>query len=118
MFGDDFFGGGIDELFNKLANGSMPRRYSNNNSVLLSAYGDNSKKYFVFDLSGKTLESVSIEDDLETNEYGEEVHNGQKILKIIAGDGTVMKYVLPRELRKRSLKHKMTNGILEVVLEK
>jgi hypothetical protein len=118
MFGDDFFGGGIDELFNKLAGGTMPRQYVNNNSTLLSISGNNSKKYFVFDLSGKSLESVKIEDDLEVNEYGEEVHNGQKTLKIVTGDGQSMKYILPKELRKRSLKHKLTNGILEATLEK
>ena len=119
MFGDDFFGGGIDELFNKLAGGSnVKRNYSNNSNVLLSISGKHSKKYFVFDLSGKKVEGVTIKDDLEVNDYGEEVHNGQKVLEILLEDSKSVKYVLPKDLRKRSLKYKFTNGILEVVLEK
>ena len=119
MFGDDFFGGGIDELFNRLAGGSIPRSHSvNNANSLLSVVGKNSKKYFVFDLSGKKMESVIIDDDLEENEYGEKLHTGRKILKIVFDENKVMKYVLPKELRKRSLNYTFKNGILEVILEK
>ena len=120
MFGDDFFGGGIEDLFNQLAgrsSGARTVRGRNNNSVL-SVTGTNKVKYFVFDLSGKDLASVEIKDEMETNQYGEEVHTGQKILEIAFDGDNVMKYALPKELRKGSLSHTFVNGILEVKLAK
>lgn len=121
MFGDDFFGaGGIEDLFNKLSGGSysVGSNKHSPDSKLLNIVKRKGKEYFIFDLSGKDFETVSIDDDLETNEYGEKVHSGQKILKIIFDGNKILKFALPRELRKRSLKHNFNNGILEVVLEK
>lgn len=120
MFGDDFFGGGIEDIFNKLAGGSFSQGASANRggNLLLSVVGNNKSKYFIFDLSGKVFESVSIKDDLEVNGYGEEVATGDKVLEIAIEGGRVLKYSLPRELRKRSLRHTFVNGILEVTLEK
>jgi hypothetical protein len=120
MFGDDFFGGGIEDLFNKLAGGSFgshPVRSRNNNNVL-SVTGNNKKKYFVFDLSGHKLNSVEIKDDLEVNNFGEEVNRGVKVLEIRFDGGSIMKYELPKELRRRNMNYTFKNGILEVVLEK
>lgn len=120
MFGDDFFGGGIEDLFNRLAGGQVGNRSvkARSSNALLSSVGNNKVKYFIFDSSGKKLSSVQIKDDLERNDYGEEVHNGKKVLEIVFDGDSVMKYTLPKELRKRSLNYTFVNGILEVKLER
>ena len=119
MFDDDSFMG-IEDLFNQLAGN---RRHSSQNSrnqtqSFLSTIESKKETILIFDLSGKKIMSIGISDDLETNEYGEKVHNGQKILAIKLGDNEVLKYNLPRALAKRRINHTFSNGILEVSLKK
>ena len=121
MFDDDFFGNGIEDLFSKLSGTSIrrhsvPQQFNPDN--LLSIVTKGSKKYFIFDLSGKNLESVSVKDNLEINEYGEKVHDGQKILEIIFDGKEKLDWLLPNGFIRKSLKHTFVNGILEVSLEK
>ena len=119
MFGDDSFAS-IEDLFNQLAGG---RRYSSRNTrsqaqSLLNTIESKKETIFIFDLSGKKIKSVKIEDDLETNEYGERVHNGQKIIAVRLENNETLKYTLPSSLSRRKISHTFSNGILEVSLKK
>lgn len=118
MFGDDSFSG-IDELFNQFSG----RRHSAGNTreqtqSILNTVELKSETMLIFDLSGKKISSVKIQDDLETNEYGERVHNGQKILQIKFENNESLKYGLPEGLGRRKISHTFLNGILEVSLKK
>ncbi|MCD4771092.1 hypothetical protein K8R30_01600 [archaeon] len=72
----------------------------------------------IFDLSGRKIVSVGIEDNLETNEYGERVYGGQKILAVRFGNDEILRYNLPKALSKRKVDYTFSNGILEVSLRK
>ncbi|NPE26899.1 hypothetical protein HNV12_02760 [Methanococcoides sp. SA1] len=120
MFGGDDSFTGIEDLFNQLAGG---RRYSSGATraqaqSLLNTIESKKETILIFDLSGKKMTSVDIKDDLETNEYGERVHNGQKVLAIKLENGETLKFGLPKPLAKRKLNHTFTHGILEVSLKK
>lgn len=119
MFGDDSFMG-IEDLFNQL---SGNRRHSSQNTRtqtqnLLNTIESKKETILIFDLSGKKIISIEIRDDIETNEYGERVHNGQKILAIKFDEDETLKYNIPKQLAKRKLDYTFTNGILEVSLKR
>lgn len=119
MFGDDSFMG-IEDLFNQLAGG---RRYSSRSpstqtQTLLNTIESRKETILIFDLSGKNLSSLEIKDEIETNEYGERVHTGEKILEIKLEDAEVLKYNIPKSIAKRKISHTFKNGILEVYLRK
>lgn len=118
MFGDDSFMG-IEDLFNQLSGrrvSSYSQRVQNQN--LLNTIESRKETILIFELPGKKITSVQIKDDLETNEYGERLHNGQKILKINIENKEPIKYNLPKTLAKRTLNYTFKNGILEVSLKK
>jgi hypothetical protein len=120
MFEDDSFTG-IEDIFNQLATGRgfSSRRQGNHASQnLLNTIETKKETILIFDLSVKKISSVKIQDDLEMNEYGEQVHNGQKILAIKFEDDELLKYILPRGLSKRDISHTFSNGILEVSFKK
>ena len=72
----------------------------------------------IFDLSGRKIISVGIKDNLETNEYGERIYGGQKILAVKFENDEVLRYNLPKALAKRKVGYTFSNGILEVSLKK
>ena len=116
MFGDDSFTG-IEDLFNQLSNRSQ---HTNQTQIqnLLGTIESKQETILIFDLSGKKVTSVEIKDNLETNEYGERINDGQKALTINFEDNKVLRYNIPKELAKRKIFHTFTNGILEVSLSK
>jgi len=119
MFGDDSFGG-IEDLFNQLTG---VRREFNRNTIshtqsLLNTIESRKETILIFDLSGKKVKSVRIVDDLETNEYGERLATGQKVLAIEFEGSEILKYNLPKALTKRKTNYTFKNGILEVSLKK
>ena len=116
MFGEDPF----SEIFNQLAGGREHSSGSTRTQAqsLLNTIESKKQTILIFDLSGKKIDSVEIEDDIETNEYGERVHNGQKVLVIGLESDETLKYVLPRSIAKRKVSHTFSNGILEVSLIK
>ena len=73
---------------------------------------------FIFDFSGKKVKSVEIKDASGINEYGERVHNGNRVIEIIYDESEVLKYVLPTKFKRRDVKYSVTNGILEVIVKK
>lgn len=119
MFGDDSFMG-IEDLFNQFARGTRSPKsgHYDHNTNLLNTITKRKKTYFIFDFSGKKIESVTIQDNLETNEYGEQVHDGNKVLKIKYNNSEILKYILPKNLRRRKIEYTFSNGILEVSLKK
>ncbi len=119
MFGDDSFMG-IEDLFNQLSasNENSFRDTRSQPQNILNTVESNGETIITFNLSGKKVKSVGMEDDLETNDYGQKVQNGQKILEIRFENNEVLKYNLPSAIAKRTVSHTFTNGILEVSLKK
>jgi len=117
MFGDDSFMG-IEDMFNQLAGRTRRSSSRNNNSTtLLNVIEEKNRLYFIFDFSGKIIISVNIKDELEINDYGEEVASGNKIIEIKTESESI-KYTLPGNAKKMKMSHTFSNGILEVKLEK
>ena len=118
MFGEDPFIG-IDDLFSQLS-GRRTTSYSRGAQAqnLLSTIETKKETFLLFDLSGQKVISTKIKDDIETNEYGERVHNGQKILLIKTNENETLKYTLPVSLSRRKINYTFTNGILEVSFKK
>jgi len=117
MFGNSGFGS-FEDLFNQLAGGaghSVQKRSTGLNN-LLNFVDEGKKKYFIFDLSGKSVKSIDVKDNLEENDYGEMVHNGSKILEIKLDNEEILKYILPKKIKTKNLSHTFSNGILEVTL--
>jgi len=111
---------GIEDLFNQLA-GGRGRQSQNTRAQtqsLLNTIETRKETILIFDLSGKKVVSVNIQDDLETNQYGERVHSGEKILAIKFENNETLRYNLPKSLVKRKLSHTFSNGIMEVSLKK
>jgi len=119
MFGDDSFMG-IEDLFNQLSGGKRSHFQNQQNQTqnLLNTIESKKETILIFDLSGKKIISVGIKDNLETNEYGERIYGGQKILVVKFENNEVLKYSLPKALAKRKVDHTFSNGILEVSLRK
>lgn len=119
MFGDDSFMG-IEDLFNQLSGGGRSHSQDSQNQTrsLLNTIESKRETILIFDLSGKKIVSVGIEDNLETNEYGERVHGGQKILAVRFENDEILRYNLPKALSKRKVDYTFSNGILEVSLRK
>lgn len=119
MFGDDSFMG-IEDLFNQLAGNrrSSPQNTQAQTQNLLNTIELKKETVLIFDLSGEKITSVKISNNLETNEYGERINSGQKILAIESEGNRVLKYNLSNAIAKRKVSHTFTNGILEVSLKK
>lgn len=134
MFGDDFFGGGIDDLFRKLTgegfvestvigpDGKKRTTRRSSRDVLGRALIDKvvTKKniYFIFDYSEKKDVYADVKDELVVNDYGEKVSTGGKVLQIKSGDSVLGEYSLPEDIRTRGFSSEFKNGILEVVFRK
>ena len=119
MFSDDSFTG-IEDLFNQLAGGRTRYHQTSRgqNENILGTIESRKETILIFDLSGKKITSLEIKDNIETNEYGERVHSGQKVLTIKLSNNETLKYVLPKSIAKRKMTHTFANGILEVSLKK
>lgn len=112
--------GGIEDLFNQLAGGrrSFSKSPRSQNQSLLNTIESKKETILIFDLSGKKIISVKIQDNIETDEYGEQLATGEKILAIKFENEEVLKYGIPKQLSKRKISHTFKNGILEVFLKK
>ncbi len=120
MFGDDSFGS-IEDLFNQLSGGARRSSYYREpaqNQEILSTVEIKKGTILTFDLSGKKVSSVEMQDESGINEYGERVVGGQGVIVIKFSDGKIIKYNLPRALSKRKMEYVFNNGILEVLLKK
>lgn len=119
MFGDDSFMG-IDDLFNQLARGRSysSRNHQSQQQNLLNTIESKKETILIFDLSGKKISFVEIRDDVETNEYGERVHSGKKVLAIGLESNDILKYSISTNLARRKLDYTFVNGILEVSFKK
>ncbi len=135
MFGDDFFGGGIDDLFRRLSRENSSVEYTTVGSdgkrkttkrtqrdvfgkALLAKVVTKKKIYFVFDFSGKENVHAGINDELIQNDYGEEVATGKKILKILDEKKHLASYPLSKEIKVKGMESNFKNGILEVSFKK
>ena len=135
MFGDDFFGGGIDDLFRKLSgqNGFVEstvtgadgkkrttRRMQRDvfGQALLDKILTKKRLYFVFDFSGKSDVHAAVKDELVTNDYDEEVATGKKVLEIKEGDDLIAEYPLSDNMKINQFESSFCNGILEVSFRK
>ena len=131
MFNDDFFGGGIDDLFKKLFNdGSFvetstvgpdgvkrtTRRMQKDvfGRALLDKVLVKKRVYFIFDYSGQKDVLADVVDELVENDYGERVATGKKVLQIKSNGKTIAQYPLSKEMRKKDFESNFENGILEV----
>lgn len=131
MFGDDFLGGGIEELFNKLAGQNSSVEYSSMGpdgkmrtrkrmqrdvfgKVLLDKVSTKKKIYFIFDYSGKEDITASVQDEIIEDNYGENVATGKKVLEIKEVANVIANYPLSSEIRSRGAESNFINGILEV----
>jgi hypothetical protein len=117
-FGSDF--GGIEDLFNHITreNSEIRNQTSQSSGDIFENIISKTGTYIILDFSSKKIEEVEIKDNLEENEYGEEVHDGQKVLVITFGDGTSAKYTLPKKFKRNKLDWTEKNGILEVLFKK
>lgn len=130
MFGDDFFGGGIDDLFRKLTGDSFveyttvgpdgkkktTRRMQRDvfGKALLDKVITKKRIYFIFDFSGRSDVFASVKDELVTNNYGENVATGKKILEIKDGNDLISEYPLSEKIKVNKFESSFNNGILEV----
>ena len=108
MFGDNSFGD-IEDLFSQLArqmghSGQERSEYNDASNILLSSIENKNEGIFIFDFSGKKVKSVEIKDAPGINEYGERVHNGNRVIEIIYDESEVLKYVLPTKFKRRDRK--------------
>lgn len=135
MFGDDFFGGGIDDLFRRLAGENSSVEYSTMGpdgkrktvkrmqrdvfgKVLLDKISTKKKVYFIFDFSGKENVHAEINDEIVENDYGENVATGKKVLIVKEGKINLGNYPLSKEIRVKGYESNFVNGILEVSFRK
>jgi len=135
MFGDDFFGGGIEDLFSRLAGQNSSVEYSSVGpdgkrqvrkrmqrdvfgKALLDKVATKKKIYFIFDYSGKENITATVKDEIVENDYGEKVATGKKVLEIKEGNSILANYPLSKEIRSRGSESNFVNGILEVSFKK
>lgn len=135
MFGDDFLGGGIEDLFRKLSGGENFVEYSSVGpdgrkrisrrmqkdifgKILLDKISTKKRIYFIFDFSGKTNVNAKVRDHLVEDDYGEQVATGNKILEVFEGSSVLGEYPVSEDLKLKSLESNFLNGILEVSFKK
>jgi hypothetical protein len=135
MFGDDFFSGGIEDLFKRLAGENNAVEYTTIGpdgkrktmkrmqrdvfgKALLDKIITKKKIYFIFDFSGKENVHAEIKDELIENDYGEEVATGKKVLQVIEGNKHLEDYPLSKEIKVKGCESNFKNGLLEVSFRK
>lgn len=135
MFGDDFLGGGIEDLFNKLSGQNSSVEYSSVGSdgtrrvrkrmqrdvfgkVLLDKVSTKKKLHFIFDYSGKEDITASVQDEITEDDYGETVATGKKVLEVKEGSSVIANFPLSSEIRSRGSESSFVNGVLEVSFKK
>jgi hypothetical protein len=135
MFGDDFFGGGIDDLFRRLSGGEGAVEYSTVGSdgkrrttrrtqkdvfgrALLDKVSTKKNIYFIFDYAGKDDVYANVSDELVTNDYSEKVATGNKVLQVKSGETVLSEYPLSDKIRTKGFESNFKNGILEVSFRK
>ena len=125
---DDFFGGGIEELFNRLSRDGIVeynsvgpdgkrktiKRGKRNiyGKIFLNKVQSEGKTYLIFDLSDKKNISSTIE-----NEIKEERRTGNKVISVKEDDETLFEFPI-EEKNIKNFESKFKNGILEVSFEK
>ncbi len=134
FFNDDFFGGGIDDLFNRLTGEGFTevtsvgpdgkkriiRRGGNfsGNKYLLDKIETRKRIYFIFDFSGKENVKAEVKDEFTENSYGEKVSTGNKILEISDNTEKIAEFQLNGKMKTKNYESKFNNGILEVIFRK
>ena len=125
-FDDDFFGGGIDELFNRLAGEGLVEygafgsdgkrkvfRKSKRNvlgKIFLNKVADSNNVYLIFDLSDKN-------DVIATFRVDNERNKGSSIVEVRSDKELLLEFPL-EELNIKDFKSNFSNGILEVSFRK
>lgn len=134
MFGDDFFGSGIDDLFRRLTGegyiestviGPDGKKRTTRRSArdvvgraLLDKVMTKKNIYFIFDYSGKEDVYAEVKDELVVNDYGEKVSTGGKVLRIKSGNEVLSEYPISEKIRTKGFESNFKNGILEVLFRK
>ena len=135
FFDDDFFGGGIDDLFRRLSGEDGFVEYSTvgpdgkkkvvrkrNNFVnavnLLDTFNANKRIFFIFDFGLEKEVKAKVVDELVKNNYGDDVATGDKVLEIKSGNKIISQFKLPEDIRGRGMESEFKNGILEVSFKK
>lgn len=135
MFGDDFFGGGIEDLFNRLSGGNSSVEYTTVGpdgkrrttrrmqrdvfgKALLDKITTKKKIFFVFDFSGKEGVYAEVKDEIVENDYGERVATGKKVLEVISEGKSLATYPLSKDIKVKGYESNFKNGILEVAFKK
>ncbi|MDA3836610.1 MAG: hypothetical protein PF542_03225 [Nanoarchaeota archaeon] len=131
MFGDDVFGGSIEELFRKLSGGDSfveqstigpdgKRRTTRKTQsgafgkALLDNISTKKKIYFIFDFSGKKDVYASVTDEIVEDNYGGTSATGKKILEVKEGNKVISEFPLSEKIRTKGFESWFNNGILEV----
>ena len=136
FFDDEDFGfGGIGDIFRRLAEGGanfeeyavdsdgkrkVVRRKKSTGfgKSFLDQFETKNKIYFLFDFAGKKNLTADIADELVSNDYGEKVSTGKKVLQVKEGERVLAEFLLPKNLKKKDFGSVFTNGILEVSFRK
>jgi len=135
MVGDDFFGSGIEDLFNRLTGNGSSVEYSSIGpdgkrrttkrmqrdvfgKALLDKITTKKKLHFVFDFSGKEDVYAEVKDELIENDYGETVATGKKVLEVMGGNTRLATYPLSKDIKVKGYESTFKNGILEVSFKK
>ena len=134
FFDDEgFFGGGIDELFNRLAGqgnveysyvGSDGKRKAIRNGkrslfgkVFLERVNSNGRVFLIFDLSDKKDVACKVEKEFSQDDYGRKIKTGNKVLEIYSQGQILFDFPLD-DLEGKDMETKFNNGILEVSFKK
>lgn len=128
----DFFGGGIDEIFRRLAGDGYVeysstdpegrkrvyrKRANKSNKFFLDKIIDSRRIYFLFDLSNRKKISTKIEDEFYTDERGKKKYTENSILGVFEGEELIFEFSLGI-VNTKGFETKFNNGILEVSFKK
>jgi hypothetical protein len=134
FFDDEgFFGGGIDELFNRLAGqGMVEYNYVDSDGkkrslskgkrslfgkVFLEKVKTSKRIYFIFDLSDKNNIFCKVEKEFSEDVYGKRIKTGNKVLEVYSKDALLFNFPL-EDLDGKDMETNFNNGLLEVSFKK
>lgn len=134
FFDDEgFFGGGIDELFNRLAGqGMVEYNYVDSDGkkrsikkgkrnlfgkVFLEKVRASNRIYFIFDLSDRSNISCSVEKEVIEDDYGKKIKTGNRVLEVYSGKDLLFNFPL-EDIEGKDMETKFNNGLLEVSFRK
>ncbi|MBT3405367.1 hypothetical protein HN832_00230 [archaeon] len=132
FFDEDGFG--IEEFFKNFNGGENVAEYTtvgsdgkkrtmrntprNSKGIPAKQVVSQDEVFFIFDFSGENNVHVEVGDELVSNNYGEKVSTGQKVLNIKSSSKDLGNFVLSKKIKLKTLEFTFNNGILEVSFKK